>query len=128
MVLPYHEARELIHEFKKELNVGGLFGIERGDALKAILGNIIQSFNGQDLYSSTQEKAAHLLYFIIKDHPFTDGNKRIGSFLFLLFLKLSNIDTSKMNENTLTALALLAAESRSEQKDLMIRLIMNLIG
>lgn len=127
MIFSYEEAKELIGQFKDELKVEGLFGIEKKDCLKAILGNIMQSFDGKDLYSSIQEKAAHLLYFIIKDHPFTDGNKRIGSFLFLLFLKSSKIDTSKMNENTLVALALLTAESRPEQKDLMISLIMNLI-
>ena len=127
ILLSYNYAKELIEEFKKELGVAGLFGIEREEALKGILGNILQSFDGEYLYQSLEEKAAHLLYFVIKDHPFSDGNKRIGSFLFLLFLKLSKISTDKMNENTLTAIALLTAESKPEQKNLMIKLIMNLI-
>ena len=76
-----------------------------------------------------EAKAAHLLYFVIKDHPFNDGNKRIGSFLFLLFLKENNLlEQSGINANGLVALALLIAESDPKQKDLMIRLIMNLLA
>lgn len=127
-ILPYGETKSLIADFKNELGIAGIFGVERGDALKGILGNIMQSFGGEYLYPTIQEKAAHLLYFIIKDHPFSDGNKRIGSLLFLLYLKKSGIDIPKMNENTLTALALLTAESNPSQKDLVIKLIMNLIG
>lgn len=127
-ILPYNEIKALIPDFKKELGVKGIFGVERGDALKAILGNLMQSFGGEDVYPSIQEKAAHLLYFTIKDHPFSDGNKRIGSLLFLLYLKKSGVDIPKMNENTLTALALLTAESNPSQKDLVIKLIMNLIA
>ena len=94
----------------------------------SLLLHLMQSFDGQDLYPSIEEKAAHLLYFVIKDHPFSDGNKRIGSFLFLLYIKMSNIESSKLNENTLTALALLAAQSDPNQKDIVIKLIMNLIN
>ena len=127
-IISYKSAKELIANFKTELGVDGLFGIERENALKGILGNLMQSFDGQDLYPSIEEKAAHLLYFVIKDHPFSDGNKRIGSFLFLLYIKMSNIESSKLNENTLTALALLAAQSDPNQKDVVIKLIMNLIN
>lgn len=127
-IISYNSAKELIANFKTELGVDGLFGIERGNALKGILGNLMQSFDGQDLYPSIEEKAAHLLYFVIKDHPFSDGNKRIGSFLFLLYIKMSNIESSKLNENTLTALALLVAQSDPNQKDVVIKLIMNLIN
>lgn len=127
-IITYDIAKTLIKNFKTELSVDGLFGIEREDALKGILGNLMQSFCGQDLYPSIEEKAAHLLYFIIKDHPFCDGNKRIGSFLFLVYIKKSNIEFSKLNENTLTALALLVAQSDVGQKDIVIKLIMNLIN
>ncbi len=94
-----------------------------------ILGNLNQAFGGQELYASVEEKASHLLYFVIKDHPFSDGNKRIGAFLFLLFLKENNLlDQSAINDNGLVALALLIAESDPRQKELMIRLIMNLLA
>ncbi len=107
----------------------GLFGQERGHHLQGILGNLDQTFGGQELYGSVEEKAAHLLYFVIKDHPFSDGNKRIGAFLFLLFLKENNLlEQSGINDNGLVALALLIAESDPRQKDLMIRLIMNLLA
>jgi prophage maintenance system killer protein len=101
-IITYDIAKTLIKNFKTELSVDGLFGIEREDALKGLLGNLMQSFCGQDLYPSIEEKAAHLLYFIIKDHPFCDENKRIGSFLFLVYIKKSNIEFAKLNENTLT--------------------------
>jgi DNA ligase (NAD+) len=78
------------------------------------------------LYKTTEEKAAHLLYFVIKDHPFVDGNKRIGSFMFLLYLKSQNMPI-KLNENGLVALALLVAESDPNQKGMLIRLIVNLL-
>lgn len=78
------------------------------------------------LYKTTEEKAAHLLYFIIKDHPFMDGNKRIGSFTFLFYLRLQNVPI-KLDENGLVALALLIAESNPAQKEIMIRLIVNIL-
>lgn len=80
------------------------FGRERDGGLDNILYNIEQTFDGEQLYKTPEEKAAHLLYFVIKDHPFTDGNKRIGSFMFLLYLKLQNLPI-KLNENGLVALA-----------------------
>ncbi|MDW7773166.1 MAG: virulence protein RhuM/Fic/DOC family protein [Desulfobulbaceae bacterium] len=107
----------------------GLFGQQRGESLQGILGNLDQTFGGQELYTSVEEKAAHLLYFVIKDHPFSDGNKRIGSFLFLIFLKENNLlEQSGINDNGLVALALLIAESDPKQKELMIRLIMNMLA
>ena len=98
----------------------------RGDALAAILGNIEQTMFGEPLYASREEKAAHLLYFVVKDHPFTDGNKRIGSLLFLLYLKQEGIEHG-LNPQALTALTLLVAESAPAGKNLMIRLIVNLL-
>ena len=116
---------------KKEAS--DLFGIERGEGLKSILGNISQTFGGEELYPSIEEKAAHLLYFIIKDHPFADGNKRIGSFLFIVFLARNKYlfkknGERKINDNALVALALLIAESAPKQKDIMIKLIMNFLA
>ncbi|MBF0556557.1 MAG: virulence protein RhuM/Fic/DOC family protein, partial [Nitrospirae bacterium] len=126
----YDFAKRAISELKQELKGRGdatdLFGAERSDALAAILGNIEQTMFGKPLYRTREEKAAHLLYFIIKDHPFLDGNKRIGSFLFLLYSRQELIQEI-VSENTLTALALLIAESEPANKDLMIRLIVNLI-
>ena len=129
-VLEYDFARQAIFELKQELKVRGdatdLFGSERGDALAAILGNIEQTMFGEPLYRTREEKAAHLLYFVIKDHPFLDGNKRIGSFLFLLYNRQEELPEI-ISENTLTALALLIAESEPANKDLMIRLVVNLL-
>lgn len=109
--------------------VTDLFGRERGEGLAGILGAIHQTFGGEDLYPSLEEKAAHLLYFVIKDHPFSDGNKRIGSFLFLLFLQKSSlVDTVRFDNKGLVALALLVAASDPAQKDVLIRLIIHLLG
>lgn len=106
-----------------------LFGQERGASLAGILGAIHQTFGGEDLYPSIEEKAAHLLYFVIKDHPFSDGNKRIGSFLFLLYLQESGlIDSVRFDNKALVALALLVAASDPSQKEVLIRLIVNLLG
>ena len=130
MILDLTKSREAISSLKEELlakkEATGIFGQERGDGLAGILGAISQTFGGHDLYPSLAEKAAHLLYFVIKDHPFVDGNKRIGSFLFLLFLRFSNHDHS-FNPNGMVALTLLVASSDSNQKDLLVRLIINLL-
>ena len=124
-------VRQAIDCLRAELAAKGeatdLFGRERGDSLAALLGAIHQTFGGQDLYPGIEEKAAHLLYFVIKDHPFTDGNKRIGSFLFLLFLETNDLADSHFDKKGLVALALLIAASDPAQKELMIRLIVNLL-
>jgi DNA ligase (NAD+) len=130
--LDYKQAKEAIATLKTELIKRGeasdLFGQEREGHLQGILGSINQTFDGEDLYPSVGEKAAHLLYFVIKDHPFSDGNKRIGSFLFLLFLRENwLLERSGINQNGLVALALLIAESDPGQKDLMVRLILNIL-
>ena len=136
-VFEYDDAVQAINELKKNLitkkEASDLFGIERGEGLKSILGNISQTFGGEELYPSIEEKAAHLLYFIIKDHPFADGNKRIGSFLFIVFLARNKYlfkknGERKINDNALVALALLIAESAPKQKDIMIKLIMNFLA
>lgn len=129
-VLSSAAARKAIGRLKDDLLKRGeataLFGSERSEALDGILGSIEQTMFGNTLYASREEKAAHLLYFVIKDHPFSDGNKRIGSFLFLLYLAQEGM-SSNMNETALTALALLIAESSPANKDLLIRLIINLL-
>ncbi|HEU0187115.1 MAG TPA: virulence protein RhuM/Fic/DOC family protein [Gallionellaceae bacterium] len=130
-VLDYVRAVTAIAQIKSELMERGeatpLFGQERGEALQGILGNIEQSMFGESLYRTREEKAAHLLYFVIKDHPFSDGNKRIGSFLFLLYLQQEGMSMT-VNDNALTALALLIAESAPGNKELMIRLVVNLLA
>ena len=120
-----------IAEFKRDLMARGeasaLFGNPRGEALQGILGNIEQTMFGEPLYRSREEKAANLLYFVVKDHPFIDGNKRIASLLFLIYLKQEGV-THRVNSKGLTALTLLIAESAPTGKDLMIRLIINLLA
>jgi len=110
----------------------GLFGNQKDDSFAGILGNILQSFGGEFVYPSIEEQGAHLLYFVIKNHPFSDGNKRIGAFLFIWFLQrnqhhLKSDGELKINDNALAAIALLVAQSDPAQKQLMIHLIMNLI-
>jgi death-on-curing family protein len=124
------QTRMAINSLKQELKgkgeVSEIFGQERGEGLTGILGAIGQTFGGQDLYQTVFDKAAHLLYFVIKDHPFIDGNKRIGSFLFLLFLHLNKKPFS-FDPNTMVVLTLLVAASEAKQKDLLVRLIVNLL-
>lgn len=132
-VLGLEGARQAINSLKQELmakmEATDLFGNERSDALAGIIGAIHQTFGGQDLYPSIEEKAANFLYFVIKDHPFTDGNKRIGSFLFLLFLQMNGLLGKKHFDNkALVALTLLTAASDPGQKDLLIRLIVSLLS
>ena len=129
-ILRYDTALKAIETLKTDLaaknEATALFGMEREHGLESILGNIEQTFGGEALYKTIEERAAHILYFIIKDHPFSDGNKRIGCLIFLLYLKLQHC-TIKINDNGLVALALLVAESAPSQKELMIRLIVNLL-
>lgn len=135
--IKYTEARAAIGELKKQLKkkkeATDLFGNEKDDGFKSSLQNIVQTFGEQYLYPSIEEQAAHLLYFVIKNHSFTDGNKRIGAFLFVWFLQknkhlLKKSGEVKINDNGLTALALLVAQSKPEEKELMIKLIINLIN
>lgn len=136
-VLQYDEAQVLIDDIKKDLiekkEASNLFGQENGDRFKAILKNIYQTFDGKELYSSLEEKGAHILYLIIKDHPFIDGNKRIGSFLFIYYLNKNNYlykesGEKKINDNALTTIALLIAISDPKEKDKLIKIITNLLA
>lgn len=130
------EARAAIQELRRDLVARGeateLFGREREDGLAALLGNLDQSVFGEPAYPTIESKAAHLLYFVIKNHPFVDGNKRIGSFLFVEFLhrngRLVRGGEPVINDVGLAALALLVAESAPKDKDVMIRLVMNMLA
>jgi death-on-curing family protein len=136
-VLKYENAIKVIQEIKKELIAKGeasdLFGQENDKKFQAILGSIYQTFDKKELYPSLEEKAAHLLYFIVKDHPFIDGNKRIASFLFIYLLDKNDFlyrknGEKKINDNALTALTLLIAVSSLKEKDKLIKIITNLVG
>jgi len=130
-VLDFARAGAAIADFKRELlarsEASPLFGNQRGEALEGILASIEQTMFGESLYRSREEKAANLLYLLVKDHPFSDGNKRIGSLLFMLYLQQEGM-AHQLNSQALTALALLIAESAPGSKDLMIRLIINLLA
>jgi prophage maintenance system killer protein len=134
--LSLEAARGAIARLRESLAGRGeasdLFGQERSDQLHGLLGAIEQTFGGEPLYSTVQARAAHLLYFVIKDHPFADGNKRIGTLLFLEYLRRNRIlvradGSPRLADNAMVALALLVAESEPAQKDLMIRLVLNLL-
>ncbi len=134
--IEYEEAFAAIQELKRQLMAAKeatkLFGNPKDDSFQGILGNVVQSFGGQYLYPSIEEQAANLLYFIIKNHPFSDGNKRIGAFMFVWFLEKNKHRFKangelKINDNALVALALLVAQSNPSEKDLMVQLIINLI-
>ena len=125
-------AEEVIAGLKKSVSGGDLFGKPRNDSFRGSIESIYQSYNGQDLYPTISEKAAHLLYFVIKDHPFYDGNKRIGSLLFIVFLTmndrhLTKNGETKISDRALTALALLIAESNPTEKTLITSLIRKLL-
>ena len=129
-IITYDNCITIINslKYKEESN---LFGVERDKGLKAIIGNVYQSFSGQDIYSSIEEKAANLLYLVVKNHVFIDGNKRIAATLFIYFLKfygiLYNENGKVIDNHTLTALTLLVAESNPKEKEVMIDLIMNFL-
>lgn len=134
---PLDAARALVDGLKADLMARGeatsLFAQDRGDAFAALLGNLDQTVFGEPAYPSVEAKAAHLLYFVIKNHPFADGNKRCGAFLFIEFLSRNGrlLDAGGapvLNDIGLAALALLVAESAPAQKETIIRLIMNMLS
>ncbi len=136
-VLEYDSCKNIIVVLKKDLaermEASDLFGIDTGKKLEGIIKNLYQTFDRKELYKTIEEKAAHLLYLTIKDHPFVDGNKRIASFLFIYFLDKNDYlyrknGEKKINDNALVALALLVAESNPEEKDILIKIIINLIN
>jgi len=135
-LIQFQDCVRIIIRLKKELvnrkEVGDLFGQERNESFSGIIAALYQTFDKQELYPSIEDKAAHLLYLTIKDHPFSDGNKRIAAFLFVYFLDKSDYlfkksGERKINDNALTALSLLIAESDPKDKNMMIKIIKNLL-
>ena len=131
--ITYAKAVKVIKELKSKFGNSTLFGKEKDESFKSSIGNIYSTFNGKELYPSLEEKAAHLLYFLIKNHSFVDGNKRIGASIFLWFLKenkmLYRSDGSKrIADNALVALTLLIAESNPKEKETIVKVIVNLIN
>ena len=129
----YENALETIDRLREKFGGSSLFGNEKDDSFKSSIGQIYQTFGGEELYPSVEEKAAMLLYLVTKNHSFSDGNKRIAATLFLWFLNNNHIlyrpDGSKrIADNTLVALTLMIAESRTEEKDVMVKVVVNLIN
>ena len=129
----YENALETIDRLREKFGGSSLFGNEKDDSFKSSIGQIYQTFGGEELYPSVEEKAAMLLYLVTKNHSFSDGNKRIAATLFLWFLNNNRIlyrpDGSKrIADNTLVALTLMIAESRTEEKDVMVKVVVNLIN
>jgi prophage maintenance system killer protein len=129
----YKQARKAIDELGRQTQFQGLFGREKDDSFKSSLSTIYQTFDGKDLYPTTEEKAANLLYFVVKNHSFTDGNKRIAAFLFVWFLDQNKLLIAKdgkkrISDNALVALTLMIAESHPDAKDMMIKLVVNLLA
>ena len=129
----YENAMEAINGLREKFGGSVLFGNEKDDSFKSSIGQIYQTFGGEELYPSVEEKAAMLLYLVTKNHSFSDGNKRIAATLFLWFLNNNHIlyreDGSKrLADNTLVALTLMIAESKTEEKDVMVKVVVNLIN
>lgn len=132
-IVTYDNAIIMIHKLKENFGGSWLFGNEKDNSFKSSIGQIYQTFGGKDLYPSVEEKAAMLLYLVTKNHSFSDGNKRIAATLFLWFMQnngiLYNNDGSKRISNgTLVALTLMIAESRPEEKDVIVKVVVNLIN
>ena len=129
----YEGAMNVLAELREKFGGSGLFANEKDDSFKSSIGQIYQTFGGQDLYPTVEEKAAMLLYLVTKNHSFSDGNKRIAATLFLWFMNENGIlyddmHNKRIDDATLVALTLLIAESRPEEKDTMIKVVVNLIG
>ncbi len=129
----YENAMQTIAALREKFGGSTLFGNEKDDSFKSSIGQIYQTFGGKDLYPSVEEKAAMLLYLVTKNHSFSDGNKRIAATLFLWFLNNNGIlyredGTKRIADNTLVALTLMIAESRTEEKDTMVKVVVNLIN
>lgn len=129
----YENAMEAIAILKEKFGGSALFANEKDDSFKSSIGQIYQTFDGKELYPSVEEKAAMLLYLVTKNHSFSDGNKRIAAMLFLWFLSNNGIlygadGNKRIGNNTLVALTLMIAESRTEEKDIMVKVVVNLIN
>lgn len=129
----YHSAMDAIKGLRDKFGGSSLFGNEKDESFQGSLAAIYQTFGGQFLYPSVEEKAANLLYFVTKNHSFSDGNKRIAAFLFVWFLDRNNIlyhsnGSKKIADNALVALTLMIAESKPDEKEVMIKVVVNLIN
>jgi prophage maintenance system killer protein len=129
----YENAMEAINALKQKFGGSRWFANEKDDSFKSSIGQIYQTFGGEDLYPSVEEKAAMLLYLVVKNHSFSDGNKRIAAMLFLWFMERNGIlygedGHKRIADNTLVALTLMIAESRTEEKDVMVKVVVNLIN
>ena len=129
----YENAMEAINVLKDKFGGSQWFANEKDDSFKSSIGQIYQTFGGEDLYPSVEEKAAMLLYLVVKNHSFSDGNKRIAAMLFLWFLNYNHVlyaedGHKRIADNTLVALTLMIAESRTEEKDVMVKVVVNLIN
>ena len=129
----YENAMEAINALKEKFGGSQWFANEKDDSFKSSIGQIYQTFGGEDLYPSVEEKAAMLLYLVVKNHSFSDGNKRIAAMLFLWFLNNNHVlyaedGHKRIADNTLVALTLMIAESRTEEKDVMVKVVVNLIN
>lgn len=129
----YENAMEAINRLKPKFGGSALFANEKDDSFKSSIGQIYQTFGGVELYPSVEEKAAMLLYLVVKNHSFSDGNKRIAAMLFLWFMEKNGIlyrgdGEKRIADNTLVALTLMIAESRTEEKDIMVKVVVNLIN
>jgi prophage maintenance system killer protein len=129
----YENAMEALQTLKKEFGASELFAREKDESFRSTMGAIYQTYGGEDLYPSVEEKAANLLYLTVKNHSFSDGNKRIAAFLFLWFMERNGIlyredGSRRVENNTLVALTLMIAESRVEEKDIMTKVVVNLIN
>ena len=129
----YENAMEAINALKVKFGGSQWFANEKDDSFKSSIGQIYQTFGGEDLYPSVEEKAAMLLYLVVKNHSFSDGNKRIAAMLFLWFMEKNGVLYSadgrkRIADNTLVALTLMIAESRTEEKDVMVKVVVNLIN
>lgn len=129
----YDNAMEVINALKEKFGGSKWFANEKDDSFKSSIGQIYQTFGGEELYPSVEEKAAMLLYLVVKNHSFSDGNKRIAAMLFLWFLNNNHVLYAKdghkrIADNTLVALTLMIAESRTEEKDVMVKVVVNLIN
>ncbi len=130
-IIGYQNCLDIINQMKFK-NDSELFGLERNEGLESIINNVFQSFMGNDVYPTIEEKASNFLYLIVKNHVFIDGNKRIAATLFIYFLQFYNIlyknDRRIIDNNTLVAITLLIAESNPNEKQILIDLIMNFLN
>jgi prophage maintenance system killer protein len=131
--ITYDEAMQQIRLWRSKENLGGLFGNEKDDSFKSSLETIYQTFDGKELYPSIEEKAANLLYFIVKNHSFSDGNKRIAAAIFVWFLERQDFlynaaGEKRIADNALVAFTLLIAESKPDEREIMVKVIINLIN